>query len=148
MGYTLKAYIGKKENLNPILEKYSESQIVDLGYGISMIPMTEELFDQINNLEVSNSIDKFEFLTDYIERKTIEAIGLRQLAYVESEFFGGQGGHIGIIWGNGKRVYFGEHGKNTMNEIMKRLGINRTLMKDEFETVGLSKFRHTEDWIK
>ena len=54
MGYTLKAYIGKKENLNPILEKYSESQKVDLNKSFSMILMTDELFDEINQMERSS----------------------------------------------------------------------------------------------
>jgi len=30
MGYTLKVFLGKEENLIPLLEKYRESQKVDL----------------------------------------------------------------------------------------------------------------------
>ncbi len=148
MGYTLKAYIGKEENLNPILEKYSESKKVNLSGGISMIPMTEELFDEINEMKSSSGISTFEFLTENIENKTIQIVENREIAYVESEFFGGQGGHIGIIWKNGKRDFLTESDKSSMNKILKRLGVNRTLLKDEFENVGLDKNRHTEDWIE
>ncbi|WP_417888128.1 hypothetical protein [Zunongwangia sp.] len=148
MGYTLKAYIGKEENLNPILKKYSESQKVSLKGGIYMIPMTDELFDEINEMESSSGIATFEFLTENIEQKTIETIGNRELAYVESEFFGGQGGHIGVIWRNGKRDFLTESDKSSMNKILKLLGVKRSLLKDEFDTIGLAENRHTEDWIE
>ena len=147
MGYTLKAYIGKEENLKPILEKYSESQKISLNGGISMILMTDELFDEINDMKYSSGISKFELLTENIELKTIELIKNRELAYVESDFFGGQGGHIGIIWNNGKREFLGKFNKNAMNNILKKLGVKNSSLKDEFETVGLDKNRHTEDWI-
>jgi len=148
LGYTLKAFIGKEESLKPILEKYSKSQKVGLNKGISMILMSEELFDEINQMKPSNTISTFQFLTENIEQKIIEVIGNRELAYVESEFFGGQGGHIGIIWKKGIRDFLTQSDKKSMNKILKRLGVNRTLLKDEFETVGLTKNRHTEDWIK
>lgn len=134
--------------MNPILEKYGESQKVDLNNGISMIPMTNELFDEINQMKTSPTISKFELLTKNIEHQTIRTIGPRELAYVESEFFGGQGGHIGIIWRNGERDFLGTFEKNTMNEILKRLGVKRKLLKDEFETVGLTRNRDTGDWIE
>jgi len=123
MGYTLKAYLGKEENLNPILEKYSESKKVNLNGGISMIPMTDELFDEINEMKSSSGISTFEFLTENIENKTIQIIENREVAYVESEFFGGQGGHIGIIWRNGKRDFLTKSDKSSMNKILKRLGV-------------------------
>ncbi len=113
-----------------------------------MIPMTDELFDEINEMKPSSGISTFEFLTENIEQNTIQAIGNRELAYVESEFFGGQGGHIGIIWRDGKRDFLTESDKNSMNKILKRLGVNRSLLKDEFETIGLAENRHTEDWFE
>ena len=67
---------------------------------------------------------------------------------VESEFFGGQGGHIGIIWKNGKRNLLSEFDKNSMNKILKKIGVNRILLSDEFEIVGLAENRHTDDWIE
>ena len=148
MGYYLKAYIGKKENLNLILKKYTESHIIELESGISMILMTDELFDEISNDEGGFAISKFEFLDKNVEQKTIDLVGDKEVAYVESEFFGGKGGHIGVIWKNKQRVFLGKFKKNTMNEVLKRLGVKRTTVKDEFETVGLGKNRYIEDWIE
>lgn len=147
MGHYLKAFIGNKESLTPILEKYESSKLVGLSDEISMIPMTDELFDDMNNLETSSGILSFEFLTENIEKKTLELIGRKKLAYVESEFFGGQGGHVGLIRENCERIFVGEFKRNTMNEILKKLGVIRTEIKDEFETIGLDRHRQTEDWI-
>ena len=148
LGYTLKAYIGKEDCLIPILKKFNKSKKVDLNSGISMIPMTDELFDEINQMENSSGISTFEFLTENLEQKTIEIIGNQELAYVESEFFGGQGGHIGILWRNGKRDILTEFDKSSMNNILKELGVNRTLLKDEFEITGLGENRNIKDWIE
>lgn len=120
MGHFLKAFIGHKDNLTPIREKFISAKSVNLNNEISMIPMTDELFDEMNKLETSPGIKSFEFLTENIEKKTLELIGNKKLAYVESEFFGGQGGHIGLIWNNGHRDFVGDFKKSTMNEILKK----------------------------
>lgn len=148
MGHFLKAFIGQKDSLTPIQEKYNSSKLVDLNNQISMISMTDELFDEMNKLETSPEISSFEFLTENIEKKTLELIGIKELAYVESEFFGGQGGHIGLIWKNGQRDFVGDFKRSTMNEILKKLGVIKTGTKDEFETIGLDKHRQTEDWVE
>lgn len=148
MGYTLKAYFGRKENLTPVLEKYTKSKLVELNSDISMIPMTAELFDEINQMETSSEIMRFEFLTKNVENQTLETIGSKELAYVESAFFGGEGGHIGLIWRNGERAFISDFDKRSMNEILKRLGVRKISSKDEFDSVGLGQYRHTEDWIE
>jgi len=146
MGYYLKAFIGQKESLTPISNKYSYSKLIDLSDQISMIPLTDELFDEINQMENSSEISSYEFLTENVENKTLDLIGNKKLAYVESEFFGGQGGHIGLIWEYGQREFMGEYKKDTLNEILKKLGVIRNGNQDEFETVGLDRHRNTKDW--
>ncbi len=148
MGHYLKAFIGYKESLTPIREKYDRSYLVGLSDEIFMIPMTDELFDDINQLETSAEISSFEFLTENIEMKILELVENKKLAYVESEFFGGQGGHVGIIWKNRQRELIGGFDKSTVNQILKELGVIRSAAKDEYETIGLDRHRHTEDWIE
>ncbi len=148
MGYILRAFIGKKTYLTSIQVKYTSSKLVDLNHEISMIPMTDELFDEMNKMIITPGILSFKFLTENIEKITLQLIGNHELAYVESEFLGGQGGHVGIIWKNGKRNFVGHFKRNTMNEILNKLGVIKTSFKDEFETIGLNKHRHTEDWIE
>ncbi len=146
--YILKAFIGKKENLISIAKVFNSSQLVDLDYGISMIPMTDELFNEMNNSSQSDSISIFEYLNCHIETAILNIIKNKEIVYAESEFFGGDGGHIGIIWKNNKRVYLGEFGKDTMNVILRKIGVEKEFSKDEFDTVGLGMNRSTESWLQ
>jgi hypothetical protein len=86
-----------------LTHKFGKAVSVDLGQGLSLVPMTEELFDQINNFCSSPSVDKFEHMTENVEQKVLDAIGDRKLAYIEAEYFGGEGGQIAIIWNNNRR---------------------------------------------
>ncbi len=148
MGYILKAIFGKKSDLNPIILRYSKSKIIELERELSIIPMTEDLYDEINNFRVSNTILSFELLSENLEKEVLDLIGDSKIAYVESEFHGGKGGHSGIIWEDKKRKIIMDYDLDSMNKILKELGIKKESNKDEFDTVGLSKYRMTEDWIQ
>lgn len=148
MGYYLQAFICKQADTNIFTDNYDKAKNIEIGQGLSLIPMTEELFDQINNLVVSNSVDKFEYLTDNIETKILQLIDDKKIAYVEAEYFGGQGGQIAIIWNNGKRQSFFEYGQECINRVLKDFGIKTKFSKDEFDTLSLGRHRNTIDWIE
>jgi hypothetical protein len=67
MGYILYAFISKQENLLPIQKAYSQAKLVKLEQGISLIPMTGELYDQINEFTISEDINGFVYLTTNVE---------------------------------------------------------------------------------
>ncbi len=52
MGYTLHSFIGKQSDLTPITSKFSKAKMITLEQDIGIIPMTEELYDEINNFRV------------------------------------------------------------------------------------------------
>ncbi len=66
MGYTLQAFIGRQIDLQIIVGTYNNAKIVPVGQNISIIPMTSELFDEINNFSISEDINSFMFLTTNI----------------------------------------------------------------------------------
>lgn len=148
MGYYLQAFICKQTETNIFTENFDKAKKVIIDQGLSLIPMTEELFDQINNFVVSNSVDKFEYLTDSIETKVLQLMGDKKLAYVEAEYFGGQGGQISIIWGNHKREHLFSYGQDCINKVLKDFGVQAKSGNDEFDTVGLGRHRNTIDWVE
>ena len=91
MGYYLQAFICKHTDSNILTDRFDKAKKIEIGQGLSLIPMTEELFDQINEFLESNSVGKFEYLTDNIETKILQLIADKKLAYVEAEYFGGEG---------------------------------------------------------
>lgn len=148
MGYYLQAYIFKEADSNIFTDNFDKAKNVVIGQGLSLIPMTDELYDQINDFAVSNSVDKFEYLTDNIEAKVLQLIGDKKIAYVEAEYFGGQGGQIAIIWGNHKRQQFFPYGQDCINKVLREFGVQPNFGKDEFDTAGFGRHRNTLDWIE
>jgi len=148
MGYYLQAFICRRVDTSLLTKKYNKALAVDLRQDLSLIPMTEELFEQINSFSSSTSVDKFEFMTENVERNVLAAIGNNTFAYVEAEYFGGEGGQIAIIWDNNKRQRLLSFGHDKINEVLKYFGVAASQGQDEFLTVGLGLHRNTTDWVK
>lgn len=148
MGYYLQAFICKQADSNIFTDNFDKAKKIEIGQGLDLVPMTEDLFDQVNNFVVSNSVDKFEYLTDNIETKVLQLIGDKKIAYVEAEYFGGQGGQIAIIWGNHKRQHLFPYGQDCINKVLKDFDVQTKSGNDEFDTVGLGRHRNTIDWIE
>ena len=148
MGYYLQAFLGHRAELELIQKEYSVSMIIDLEQNISIIPLTEELYDQINNYSESDSILIFEYFTINMEEKILEIIGKRKLGYVEAEYFGGEGGQQAIIWNEGRRVLELSYDQDRINAVLKEFGVIADEGKDEFATLGFGRERNTRDWIE
>ncbi len=82
MAYQLTAFVCKREDAECLHNKYSSAVIIDLPQGLSLIPMTENLFDQINQFTDSVSINHFTYLTENIELQILAAIQQKQCAYI------------------------------------------------------------------
>jgi hypothetical protein len=147
MGYYLRAFVGKQEDLKAITEAYHEAKIISLAQGISLVPHTEKLYDQINIFESSANIELFEFLTANVEDKILKAIDHKAIAYVEADYFGGEGGQVGIIWTGGKRIAEFKYGQDVINAVLKHFGVLADKGKDEFATLGFGRHRNTADWL-
>ncbi|MFL9485583.1 hypothetical protein ACI6Q2_22570 [Chitinophagaceae bacterium LWZ2-11] len=148
MGYYLQAFVGKQNDLEIIKDNFSVTVLRELGQGLCLIPMTEQLFDQINNYVSSNEISSFKYLTENVEREILKCINNKELAYVEADYFGGTGSQIGIVWKEGKRYMEFASGQNVINKVLSFLGVISDSEKDEFATLELDKYRNTEDWTE
>lgn len=148
MGYYLQAFIGKQNDLEIIKDNFSVTVLRELGQGLCLIPMTEQLFDQINNYVSSNEISSFKYLTENVEREILKCINNKELAYVEADYFGGTGSQIGIVWKEGKRYMEFASGQNVINKVLSFLGAISNSEKDEFATLQLDKYSNTEDWTE
>jgi hypothetical protein len=99
----------------------------------------------MNNFVVSNSVDKFEYLTDNMETKILQIIDNKKIAYDEAEYFGGQGGQIAIFWKDNKRKMLFEFGKNNINQVLKNFGVMEEKEQDGFLILGFGLHRHTKE---
>jgi len=149
MGYNLEAYIGSNQGLKQISELFENAQIIDLDQGLKMIPITENLFKEITDSEKwvdGERIDNYDFLTKEIADVGRVNSKFGRIAYLESLFHGGDGGHTGIVWNNQIVEFRGLSGDETANEILKCFGVKPDNSLDEFEAVGLKRQRNTDNW--
>jgi hypothetical protein len=71
------------------------------------------------------------------------------VAYVETEYFGGEGTQAATVWDRGATIFGpAEAEAGPINQALRRLGVERTAGEDEFDKVGLGRHRRNEDWIK
>lgn len=120
--------------------------LIELPQGYGMIPLTDEVRKRLKLL--------FCPLTDGDENLPAELIGLcvaisqkAQAAYVEAEFFGGNGMQASVVFNgdenSGSLIIDG----HAINEALAEIGVQRFDHVDEFVALGLNKHRDTEDWL-
>lgn len=147
MGYYLNAFLGDAGALRAVEMAFVQARMVIIGAELSMVPMTQELFDEMNGTASRSHILKLERLTEEVERRVLSVIGSQKIAYVESEFFGGNGGHAGVVWESGHRTREEALDGGSMNRILNFLGVARMDGRDEFLVAGLGKHRRTSEWL-
>jgi hypothetical protein len=140
---------------------------VALPAGLTMLPVTDE---------VASGLDQTAIGDDRINpawvllRQPVAALARRmsqgrRALYVVGETFGGEGTQEAIGWQDG-RLWYGPSGTcdleadlepgyhlisrfdGAINAGLRRLGVKAGNGLDEFETIGLTQHRHTEDWTK
>lgn len=82
------------------------------------------------------------------------------IAYLEAEIFGGTGAQAMVLWRGGE-VCLGPVATEftatapdpsssrqwPFNQALRELGVDRGDAFDEFDALGLGRWRHTEDWL-
>jgi hypothetical protein len=73
----------------------------------------------------------------------------KTIAYIRTDYFGGCGDQSANVSENGKEIYSGdtELGPgNPINEALKLLGVEKSVGNDEFDTIGLGRYRSNDDF--
>lgn len=69
------------------------------------------------------------------------------VAYVEAEFFGGDGTQAAAIFKNGKELGPTVVATEAINGALAAIGVQRLNHKDEFDALELGRHRDTEKWL-
>jgi len=144
MSYYLNAFIGRQKSLQLLTNNFRTAKQIDGGNEIFIIPMTEDLYDEINNFMVSDDIGSVTYMTKNVEAEILKIIENECVGYVEAEYFGGQGGQSGLLWDKGERTKLFDFGQGCINSILKHLGVVAKRGLDEFDSIGLNKYRRLE----
>ena len=154
MGYELQAVIAEDELLRGASRDLPAARVASLGQGLSLIPMTDQLFDAAT--DGAEGPLGFWRLPGGFDRRLAKWSAAGVVAYVEAEYFGGVGEQHAAAWADGVVVLgplhvpegqpFGSVG-SPISQALRRLGVVADAATDEFATVGLDRHRHSENWI-
>ena len=152
--YALSALIGSRDLLRAGSKHLRTASLVELTAVLAMIPVTKELRAELGAPGVDASLSRFECLSRGVQQLAIALSQAGPVAYVEAEYFGGTGGQASVVFEQGRmaaaplatQTRAPTTPSDPINTILRILGVERAPGLDEFDTVGLGRHRHTDDW--
>jgi hypothetical protein len=149
MGHDVQAFISSRALLERVHQQYSGSQVVELTQGLALLPLLDTVYDAIPAEEDIGIRDRrFLFLSSKIVQLIVRYSTNGSIGYLETNYFGGAGGQGAILANEGEVIYGPEWGPDSINSILRMLGVSNGDARDEFDAVGLGRFRSNEDWIE
>jgi hypothetical protein len=156
MGYELQAVIASEPVLRTLAGHIAEACIVPLGQHLSLLPMTDELFDAVTIADAPALDGFWKAPAGFASALTACSVS-GPVAYVEAEYFGGAGTQSAQVWDGGKvalgplKQAEGEQspaaGSSPISQALRHLGAVTGDHFDEFDAVGLNRHRDTQDWL-
>ncbi len=139
--------------------------MVPLEAGLTMLPVTGELIARVDPAAVGDE----RIPAGWMLRQPVAALARvlsadRRVLYIVSETAGGPGTKEAIAWSRGRLIY-GPSGTCDVEEDfapgyhlapcdsavdagLRAMGVRVAAGTDEYETVGLTRNRMTEDWLR
>jgi hypothetical protein len=155
VSYELQAVIAGDAVLRVASREVPGSQVVPLHQGLSLMPMTHEVFDAVTD-GVGGEDLGFWRLPGGFDTLLTGWSAAGPIAYVEAEYFGGAGEQRAAVWADGALVLgpLDESAKKQfsravgpISQALRRLGARKSPGADEFETVGLDRHRNNDGWL-
>lgn len=124
--------------------------LTDLGQGLQLLPLTESRLHEFGSAATVFEVGEDGEFSGY-------TIGVAELlgqlarhgdaAFVGAEFFGGLGTQWAVVHLVNQRIPQIFQGADAINQALRQLGVTAAAQADEFDTVGLGRFRSTEEWL-
>jgi hypothetical protein len=101
--YRLQAVIAAEHVLRDLAGAVEDARIVALGQHLSLLPMTDALFDAVT-VAGAPQLDGFWKAPAGFDRAMATCSANGPVAYVEAEYFGGTGEQSAVLWDAGQVV--------------------------------------------
>jgi hypothetical protein len=161
VGYVLEALLAPPTIAETAAASLRGTGVVALHERIALVPITGDAAEALSPGDrsiISLLADRAlpAALTELLRRTSREGA----IAYVEANFFGGIGQQAAVLWDHGE-IALGplidpepklfrrrRPSKGPFNQVLRRIGVSVAPGQlDEFATVGLGRYRETEDWF-
>lgn len=134
-----------------IREAWPELPQLRHSSGFSIFPVDCELIDsKITPLVTPRETnDEFMLLTPAFEDYLRRLSGGGILAYVETDYFGGNGGQGALVFADGSSLMAPEwDSSGTINRALELIGMPRPSIGDRFAAIGMEKVRDNEGFLR
>ncbi len=122
-------------------------RIVRLHCGLEMLPVASELRAEYQ-IPFFPLIDGNGAELPVTLLSLFESLGVQSpLAYVEAEYFGGEGTQAHALIVGGALIRPAMVSSNAINDALHYLGVTKGEFRDEFEAAGLGEHRDTDQWL-
>ncbi len=147
MGHCIHAIVAPSDTADSISSQVPDLPRLDHDNGFTVFPIDAEFVDGHIAPDVTPTVtgDEFMLMTNgfrlFLQRLSIGG----QLAYVETEYFGGEGGQGAVVCRNGSEVMPPTwRESDTINDALKLIGMKRGMFADEFLAAGLGLVRNND----
>ena len=155
--HDVKALIGLDQALSNVKLRFPSIVVCPLVQGFALAPITKSLAADlasaqwgVDHSSAKASVETFPGLGCLASELSMNG----KVAYMSTEFFGGDGGQDAMVWENGTIIFAlgdgpgSSHGwpNSPVSQALRKMGVIAEVGKDEFDTVGLGKHRSTERW--
>ena len=166
MAHSLPAIIASSQPLKEIADRFQHAHLVPLPDDFAMIPVTKELLDELE-IEFADEIDtsstapsseEFSYLMNGLHALLCEISRRTPVAYIETDYFGGDGSQSGAAYVDGSQVAASSDRKTPsdrddksswpINRALSYLGIRTTIFNDAFDKLDLRRFRMIDDALR
>jgi hypothetical protein len=164
MGHQITALIGTRQGLGRLIEQFAPPAPTELSHGLIILPLGELRLDLLTE-QWSAAVPGFAYLNHSLELGVLAGIGEANVVYIETNYFGGMGSQSAAFFSRGQVVWrqsepvrphlesrltsFGRalakfrigNSKPPINRGLAELGVLASPDQDEFDVVGLGRFR-------
>ena len=157
MGYEVRGVIAQTAVAQLVAAEFGPgTRAVDLEQGYALVPYNDAAYDHFLGRH-GEPHKPFGWLGSAVADLLATASRSGPLAYVEAEYFGGTGEQHAAVW-DGGALAWGPLGigfrqaippqGTAISQALRRIGVTANDKAcDEFEAVGLRRYRHLEDWL-
>jgi len=150
MGHAVKGLIAEPGTLQVFASRHSLHPPIALSGDLAILPLRDVDLDSFPFPPFSGNREGADFLSDQFIDVLRAASRGGALIYFETDYFGGYGAQAAAVFQDGTLVFGPESAEfGPINMALQLLGVCvEPPAVDEFDTVGLGRCRHTEDWLE
>ena len=147
MSYTIRALVAQKQALDKLVVSFKTARVVELNVpDFALVPLVQEFLEELD--DKSEPFPVKIYVPEKLVARIVQISNTTPLAYIQADIFGGFGDQGAIVWDAGQVVYKQITSRiGAINGALHKLGIQKTIEQDEFDCLGLGRYRWTNDWV-